>query len=214
MASPFKRIFCLFLAYLLILYSFPGFLSAQQEEQKETLAILELEAQGGVTEQEALTLTEWLQARVIDTDVFTILERGKMQDILQEQGFQVSGCTGGECVVEIGQLLGVERMIAGSIGKIGELYTLSIRLFSVQSGEILRTVSQTYQGSKEGLLGTMDEVAYEIAFGEPMQYKKGRFWKWAAAAVIIGGGTAAAILLTQPEAAGSIGNPPDFPNVP
>ncbi len=214
MVESFKKMLCFLLCDLILISTAPVQLFSQTEKSTKTLAILDLEGQAGVTEQEASTLTQWLQARIINTNVFTVLERGKMQDILNEQGFQVSGCTGGECVVEIGQMLGVEQMIAGSIGKIGDIHTLNVRLFSVQSGEIIRTVSRTYQGSKEGLLGTVEEIAYEICFGEPITTKRTKFLKWAAALVVIGGVTVAAIILTQPEPAGGIGNPPDFPNVP
>ena len=59
-----------------------------------------------------------------------------MVEILKEQGFQQTGCVSNECVVEIGALLGVQQMISGSIGRVGETYTIDIELISVQTGEI------------------------------------------------------------------------------
>ncbi|MDP8288062.1 MAG: CsgG/HfaB family protein, partial [Candidatus Electryonea clarkiae] len=68
---------------------------------------------------------------------FRVIERNNMEDILTEQGFQFSGCTSDECAVEVGQLLGVQQMIAGSISKLGELHTVSLRLIDVETGEVL-----------------------------------------------------------------------------
>ena len=38
-----------------------------------------------------------------------------MEQILVEQGFQQSGCTTNECMVEVGKLIGVEKIVSGSI---------------------------------------------------------------------------------------------------
>jgi hypothetical protein len=62
-----------------------------------------------------------------------------MAVILKEQGFQKSGCTSTECAVEIGRLLNVQKIVAGRVGKIGPVYSVSIRLIDVESGEILKT---------------------------------------------------------------------------
>ena len=42
-----------------------------------------------------------------------------MEDILKEQGFQQTGCTSDECVVEVGKIIGVQQMVGGSISKVG-----------------------------------------------------------------------------------------------
>jgi hypothetical protein len=96
-----------------------------------------------------------------------------MEEVLQEQGFQLTGCTSivaryllplyfEECAVEVGQLLGVQNMIGGSIGRVGETFTIDVRMISVQSGISLMTKQQTYAGEIDGLIIEIEVLAYEL----------------------------------------------------
>jgi hypothetical protein len=89
------------------------------------------------------------------------MERGQMEEILKEQAFQMSGtCNEAACLVEMGQLLGIEQLFAGTIGKVGRAYSINVRIISVQTGKILKSVSHSYSGPIENLLtGEMRTVA-------------------------------------------------------
>jgi hypothetical protein len=91
-----------------------------------------------------------------------LVERGMMEEVLQEQGFQQTGCTSEECAVEVGQLLGVQNMIGGSIGRVGDTFTLDVRMISVQSGISLMTKQKTYAGKVDGLIIEIEVLAYEL----------------------------------------------------
>jgi hypothetical protein len=75
-----------------------------------------------------------------------------MDEILKEQGFQQAGCTSDECAVEIGKLLNINRICAGSVGKIGSLYTVTLRMIDVETGQILVTVTEDCQCPIEKVL--------------------------------------------------------------
>jgi TolB-like protein len=101
------------------------------------IAVNDLQAKG-VTQSEADMVSERLRVELLNTNIFRVMERGQMEQILKEQGFQQSGvCTDQSCLVEAGQLLGVQRMVAGTIGKIGSTYSITIRMINVATGEIL-----------------------------------------------------------------------------
>ncbi|MBA7642539.1 MAG: hypothetical protein GH143_08950 [Calditrichaeota bacterium] len=100
------------------------------------VAVIPLDAKG-VSEIEASVLTERLALELFRTGRFTVLERGKMEDILTEQDFQLTGCVSEECLVEVGRLLGVEQMMAGSVSRIGNTYSVILRLISAESGAIV-----------------------------------------------------------------------------
>ena len=63
-----------------------------------------------------------------------MVDRRTMTDVLTEQGFSSGECTSEECAAEVGAALGVEFMINGSIGKIGNTYTIDCKMFSVATG--------------------------------------------------------------------------------
>ena len=89
-----------------------------------------------ISDGEVKALTDRLRVELFKTKHFKVIEREMMQEVLKEQGFQQSGCTTDECMVEIGRLIGVEKIIGGSISKVGNVYSVSSRIVNVETGEI------------------------------------------------------------------------------
>ena len=141
--------------------SFMAFHSALLAQESTSFAVLDLEARG-VSQVEAASLSDRLRAALVRTKKATIIERGKMVQILSEQDFNLSGCTSDECAVEVGQLLGVTDMVAGSVGKVGATFSVDIRVISVKSGEIVHSLSKDHRGQIDGLLGLMTTIANEL----------------------------------------------------
>jgi len=154
-----KYIFRLIIISLVAIF-LHSFSSAQT-----TLAILDFEGRN-ISQGEALTLTDRFRNEIIKTNKYTIVERTEMEEILKEQGFQQTGCTSNECVVEVGSLLGVQQMISGSIGKVGDIFTVSVRIIDIQTGKILKTTDYDIRGKiSEMLTRGMKEVALKLVTG-------------------------------------------------
>ena len=142
------------------------------QDFRQTVAVIDFDA-SGISQLEATSLTNRFRTAVGDVGAMRLVERGKMEEVLQEQGFQQTGCTSivarnllplyfEECAVEVGQLLGVQNMIGGSIGRVGETFTLDVRMISVQSGISLVTKQKTYAGKIDGLIIEIEVLAYEL----------------------------------------------------
>ena len=131
--------------------------------QDITIAVLEFEGKG-VSQSETSTLTDRLRDEILKKGVYNVLERGLMDDVLKEQGFQQSGCVTSECAVEVGNMLGVQQMVGGSIGKVGNMYTVSARIIDVGTGEVLKSANYDLIGGIEELLmNGMNQVASELS---------------------------------------------------
>ena len=116
-----------------------------------------------VSSSEIKALTERLRSELLMTKHFKVLERDIMEEILKEQGFQQSGCTTSECVVQIGQLVNVEKMVAGRINKIGNTFSSSVRIIDISTGSIDKIVSFDYTGPIDELLKRgMKKIAIEL----------------------------------------------------
>jgi len=116
------------------------------------VAILELEV-AGIETTAKTGLTHRLRAELLGTGQFNVMERQRMESILTEQGFQQTGaCSDDACVVEAGKILGVSKMIAGSVAKVGSLFEISIRMIDVGSGRILLEVTDATPGPLENVL--------------------------------------------------------------
>ena len=130
-------------------------------QAKESVAVMDMEGRG-ISAIEAATLTDRMRSELVATGVVTVVERGAMQAILAEQDFQLSGCTSDECAVEVGQLLGVTMMIAGTVGKIGSTYTLDLRTIDIETGAISGTMTRDYRGEIDGLITEIEYIAWEL----------------------------------------------------
>ncbi len=149
------------LFYFLIFVLFSA--SISQTNDKQRIAILDFANSGGLSEEETITLANRLRSMLVQSDAYIVLERGKMEEILTEQGFQQSGCTTTECAVEMGQLLNVQKMVSGSFGKLGETYTIDLSLIDVQTAEIEQSFFRDYKGQIDGLLKIMQSIASQIS---------------------------------------------------
>lgn len=142
-----------------------------QEAPKEKLpmiAVLPLDARG-LTSEEATVMTEMLGSELLQTGAFRVMERSQMDKILAEQGFQKSGaCDNSQCAVEMGQLLGIEGMVVGSIGKVGRTFLVSVRMVSVGTGEIQKSVSRTTTGDVEDILTRMLPIVASDLANKPV----------------------------------------------
>ena len=132
-------------------------------EVKTAVAVLELNP-NGVSDSEARALSDRLRIEIFNAGVFEVMEREKMNRILEEMQFQLNDCTTDECAIEIGQLIGVKKIIAGSISKVGEFFTVSARLIDVETSKIEATAIEDVEGSL-GIVLTkaMPSIALKIS---------------------------------------------------
>lgn len=108
---------------------------------KEYVAVMDLEVTYGVEAALARPLSDRLRQELHQTDAFRVVERNAMETILEEQSLQLSGCTSDECAIEVGRLLGVSKMVAGSFAKIGDTFTINLRMIDVETGAYDEAVS-------------------------------------------------------------------------
>jgi TolB-like protein len=172
------------------------------------VAVLDFDARAGLTAEEAMTLSDVVQANIVNMGEFIVVDRARIRQILEEQGFQQSeACSQVECIVEAGKILRVEKMIAGTIGKIGSLFNISIQVVDVATAQIQSTKSRQYSGDIEDIVQEIvPELSNEIAtemLGRPprnlVETSGGGGWIWyVLGTVVVGGGAVAAgMFLTQ-----------------
>jgi len=155
--KPFTK--CLLLG---LLVCFQPFSSIAQ--QKTVIAVYNLSARA-VALTDVSIITDRLRSELIKTNKFDVMERDMMEEILEEQAIQLTGlCDEASCLVEVGKMISVKQMVGGSIGKIGNIYSMQVRLVDVETGKVLKTVEEDYHGSIELLLTNVTpRVARKLA---------------------------------------------------
>ncbi|MFH0795706.1 MAG: SUMF1/EgtB/PvdO family nonheme iron enzyme [Candidatus Omnitrophota bacterium] len=158
---PYGRIFFLSLLFTTTFSSFYSY--SQEKQEKPTAAVIDLSAEQGVTASVSRILSDSLRASLYKIGTYRLLSRENMEDILKEQKTMLSGCTSQECVVEVGKLLSVQKMFSGTIGKVGATYVVTLKLFSVETGEIEKIEEEECAKCEEdSLLVSIRNIAKKV----------------------------------------------------
>ena len=123
-----KRILIYIISILVI-----GLSNIYSVEGKIRLAILDLDPVG-VDQITALTVSDLLRTELFNTGLFMVIERQEMTSILKEQEYQMSGCTSTECAVQIGKLLSANKILVGTVNKLGKSFIINARIVNVEKG--------------------------------------------------------------------------------
>jgi hypothetical protein len=126
------------------------------------IAVVDLDAQC-VTKAEAATLSENLRSTLVETKYFQLASRADMEKVLTEQKFQrTEMCNDNQFLAEIGRSLAVEMILGGSVGQVGGVYNLTLRLVNVETSKIEASAYKDLSDQKDLLKGVR-ELGREMA---------------------------------------------------
>ncbi len=160
------------LVFVFILSSGLGF----SETKKMKLAILELEP-AGVSKDTTRIVSDLIRTELFKTGLFDIVERGQIEQVLKEQKLQLSGVTGDAYSVKLGELLSAQKVMVGTVGKLGSTYVINARIIDVEKG-VMEFGENSEVGSESDLSSGCREFAYRLASlinGKPIPNKKNNF---------------------------------------
>jgi TolB-like protein len=104
-----------------------------------------------------------------ESNKYEVIDRGNMNKILGEQKFQMSGCVAQECKVEAGQILGVGKIVNGSLGIIGKTYYLTLQMIDVKTGKVEISAEDECKCEIDELLGSTRRLAKRLLGEEVKQ---------------------------------------------
>ena len=151
----------LILTWVLYLSNIQLLITNSQASDKVNIAVMDLKG-SDISEMEATTVTELLRTELINTGYFNVVEKANMDKVLQESGFQQSGCTTEECAIQIGKILNVRKMIVGSVLKSLGTYIINIRFIDVEKGVAEFAVKVTAKPTSEGLISASQVLSTSI----------------------------------------------------
>jgi curli biogenesis system outer membrane secretion channel CsgG len=135
---------------------------------KMVVAVLEFEGSDKLVGKVDVNLSDMLTTSLVKSNRFEVVEREKIDKILKEQSFQVSGLVDETKAVEAGKLLGAEYVVFGSITSVNQTkidkfaydvlrteISVDLRVVSTGSGRIV--LSESAAGSVENKLITTAE---------------------------------------------------------
>ena len=123
------------------------------ENSKEIgrIAVLTLDnrTQGAIKQDEMLFLVDEIRriASYLPQTHFLVMTKESME-VLLDPNTSIEECVG-SCEVETGRLIGADWIITGSLFKFGSGMRVSLKLFSTQAGQLLKSVSLKAKSPEE-----------------------------------------------------------------
>jgi hypothetical protein len=147
--------------YILFFIVLFGTLPTVQAQRVHKVAVLGLDATG-MDATVADGITEYLREQINGSQLIEVMESKAMLNKLKEFSYLTGPFTENEEIIKIGQILEVDKIVAGNIGKIGDLFSISLKCYDTRTKE-----SYEETGSYEGnqalfLVNTIDPLANKI----------------------------------------------------
>ena len=128
-----------------------------------SLAVLELDNKGGLADREIARLAASIRNEFTLSGRYRVMRLEEMKENLAARGIELMACSTEACVRMVGKVLGAEKLVVGSIEKIGRIFIITLQLVEVETGEIEETATEEYLGTDDELLGPVKKIARQIA---------------------------------------------------
>jgi basic membrane protein A and related proteins len=127
------------------------------------VAVLDFTVERGIETSMAIPVTEMVMESLVNSRVFTVLDRAYIGQVLKEKEFQLSGMVSDSEVAAVGQYLGADYVVAGKVQLAAGIYFLVAKLIDVKTGVITAQASEQADGKPIILLELARKAGIKLA---------------------------------------------------
>ena len=113
----------------------------------ETMAIPNAVTGEGVYSALSVTIADKIAEELVSSNLYEVLDRTYVEQILNEQEFQLSGLVSEADVKKAGEFLGADYVCVSRVTRIELFYVISAKVISVETGRIIAQTSAEEEGS-------------------------------------------------------------------
>jgi TolB-like protein len=135
-------------------------------QAQPSLAVMPLRALGGVSREEADTVGSLLEAALVTSAAYQVVERNEICEVLAAQEYSSEEFVDESLAVRVGQLLSAQEILLGSLSRLGDRYFLTAKIIDVATGKTLRA-DRGEAGSLEGIPAQAEALARRLAPAQP-----------------------------------------------
>lgn len=129
-----KNILSVFIAILIAGY--PLCLSASwQSDGSLKIAVMDIVSRVGSEHIDSATISDMLQARLVEKKAFKIVERSMLNKILEEKKLHMMGLTDADAS-SVGAMAGADKIITGSIARMADSYVILVKGIDTRTGVV------------------------------------------------------------------------------
>ncbi len=85
--------------------------------------------------------TDMLIEAFADLPKYTVVERTRLDKIMEEQKLGLTGAVDPKTAVQLGRLVAANRIVTGSVASVGDFYELNARMTETETGILIRSSS-------------------------------------------------------------------------
>lgn len=152
-----RSLFTIVLLALLLVAS----VAVAQDEERETVAILDFATSGEIDEAEMRVFVDFMTSHIFGTGRYRVVDRMQRDTLMSEIEFSVSDLSDEEKRLQLGRQLSADKLIVGSLGRIGDRFLLNMKLVDVISGETLNSSSERYNSIND-LIDDSEQLALRL----------------------------------------------------
>jgi len=115
---------------------------------KHAIGVWSLKFSGGLDKGQAAVITDMVASEITQMDhTMKVTSQADMEAMIDlETRKQVAGCDDTSCLTELGAALGMEFLVAGSIGKFDDVIVLNLQLINTRHASVLNRLTKRVQG--------------------------------------------------------------------
>jgi TolB-like protein len=126
----------------------------------QTITVLDFSLQN-LSASDGKLIVDVLERAIVRTNRYQVIDRAQREELLQEIQFSYEGCQSEECQQEIGKLLSSDRILVGSLGKVGSRAIIRLELIDVQAGSTIYMADHVYPSIDE-LVDACPSIAEDL----------------------------------------------------
>lgn len=134
----------------------------------KSIGIMNMAATGVIPESS--TLGGMVRIEMEKTGRYEVMDWHDMQDVLTRNNMHVTSCFGKTCAVEAGKILGVDKMLIGSVERFGERIAITLKIIDVPTEQIELSNTSEY-ANLQNELQRMIEISVKGALGMEVDQK-------------------------------------------
>lgn len=120
--------------------------------KREKIAVIGIDVHNVAVDN--VTLRNMVLLELEKANIYEVLDKFDVADVLKQNDFDPEGCLGKTCQVKVGRMLNADKMLTGSVERFGEKIIFIFRLIDVDADAVVKTDVMEYLDQPE-YLGTM-----------------------------------------------------------
>ncbi|GEM_PF-3524454 len=126
------------------------------------IVVMDIETGPGVQDSMGVPLTMVVMDELMNSGAYRVMGRGRRDEILKEHDFKSGDCSGADCYLKAGKLLGVAFVVIGRVDKIGYSFLLMLQRVNVSTGNVEASAKKSASGDESGLVEAAVSAAKKL----------------------------------------------------